>query len=76
MSEQQQQESNWDRCMRMAAEISKDELIRDLIMYIHTHRTRSERGMPLWSLIGDATSHGSGVSTAIMRTYWPEYKGD
>lgn len=62
------QEDNWTRCQRLAREIDKDMLIRALLMQIAKMRKPRDR-FPLWSFVGDATSHGSGVSSAICSIY-------
>jgi len=74
--EHQPGESNWDYCNRFAKQLDKDKLIHDLIGQIDKMRLRSGiwRGYPLWSLIGDATTHGSGFSGEIERVYYIEYK--
>lgn len=62
-------EDNWTRCQRLAREIDKDDLIRSLLVQIANMRTRAQKSFPLWSFVGEATSHGSGVSTAICYVY-------
>lgn len=65
----QQPEDNWARCQRLAREIDKDELIRSLLLKIAQMRKPRDRNLPLWSYVGEATNHGSGVSGAICRVY-------
>lgn len=64
-----QGEDNWSRCLRLAREIDKGELIQCLLLKIAEMRKPRERSIPLWSFVGDATSHGSGVSCAICAVY-------
>jgi hypothetical protein len=67
-------ESNWERCLRLAREIPPEKLVRDLLAYLHRVEKKKRRGVryPLWSTVGEATSHGSGVSSAIVELYGPE----
>lgn len=60
-------EDNWTMCKRLASEIPKDELIKMLLKQIASMRKRNPS--PLWSYVGEATSHGSGVSAAICVVY-------
>ncbi len=60
-------ETNWERCQRLAREIDKDDLIRQLLT--HIARTRRPKRLPLWSFVGEATMHGSGVSCGICAVY-------
>lgn len=62
-------EDNWTKCKRMARELDRDELIRNLLMQIASMRRPRERNVPLWSFVGEATSHGSGVSSAVCFIY-------
>lgn len=62
-------EPNYDYCLRYARGIDKDDLIRCLLAQIATMRKRSEKNLPLWSFVGAATSHGCGISTAIVEVY-------
>lgn len=62
-------ENNWDRCIRLAREQDKDELIKDLLMQIAKMRKRRERSTPLWSFVREATNHGAGVSCGICTVY-------
>lgn len=65
----QEGEDNWSMCQRLARQIDKCMLIQKLLLYIHKNRPRRNKGFPLWSLVGEATSHGSGVSGAICYVY-------
>lgn len=67
-------ETNWQRCLRLAREIGKTELIRKLLKYIaeKESKVRHRSKLPLWSIVGEATCHGSGVSSAIVELYYPE----
>lgn len=67
-------ETNWQRCLRLAHEIEKDDLIRELIKALHEKELRKKSGTrrPLWSVVGEAVGHGSGVSSAIVEIYYPE----
>lgn len=62
-------ETNWDRCKRLAREIDKDTLIQQLLAQIGKMRKKTEKSIPLWSFVGEATMHGSGVSSAICEVY-------
>ena len=67
-------ESNWDFCNRLADSIPPAEIVKVLLKFIK--RTEMKKGRmrarPLWSIVGDATTHGSGVSSAIVRKYLGE----
>jgi hypothetical protein len=63
------EEDNWTRCERLAREIPPAEIIRQLLLQIHRMRKRADKGLPLWSFVGEATNHGSGVSAAICSVY-------
>lgn len=68
-------ESNESYAMRLARAIPKDELIHDLLAHIERLTSKGRnRGLPLWSHVGEATSHGSGVSASIVAIYYPESK--
>ncbi len=56
-------------CLRLAREEDKGELINCLLRKIAEMRKPREKSIPLWSFVGDATSHGSGVSCAICEVY-------
>jgi hypothetical protein len=62
-------EDNWTRCQRLAREIDRDVLIRALLMQIAKMRRPRDKSVPLWSFVGEATSHGSGVSSGICSVY-------
>lgn len=57
-------ETNAEYCQRVADNIDKDELIRALIILLQT-KTRREA----WSVVSEATSNGSGVSSAIANKF-------
>jgi len=63
-------ESNTDWCIRAAASIPAEEIVKDLMRYIQ-HELRRKK-LPLWSHVGAATSHGSGVASAIVCRFMPE----
>ena len=65
-------DANWERFLETARLKDKDELIRCLLKRMH--RTAKRSKMPLWSLVGETTGHGSGVSAAIVGIYYPEGK--
>jgi len=67
-------ETNMDFCRRWAKSIDKDTLIRQLLRQIEAMERRRRVGsrQPLWALIGEATDHGSGVSSAIVELYLPK----
>lgn len=46
---------------------NKDELLRKLCRYAK-YKSKHE-GVPEWSIIGEITGHGSGVSSAIYELY-------
>ena len=62
-------DSNWEMCERLAREMDKDKLIRCLLKQVARMRKPRQKSTPLWSFVGDATSHGAGVSTAICNVY-------
>ncbi len=62
-------EDNWSMCLRLAREQDKDELIHKLLMQIAKMRNPRDRHGPLWSYVGQATNHGSGVSCGICTVY-------
>ena len=62
-------EDNWTMCQRLAREIEKDVLVRALLMQIAKMRRPRDKSVPLWSFVGEATSHGSGVSCGICSVY-------
>jgi hypothetical protein len=66
------EETNWEFCQRVAAAKDPKKLVTELLRYIHTHRKRADKNVPLWSFVGEATNHGSGVSCAIVDLYFPE----
>jgi len=68
-------QSNWDYCMRRAAAIDKDDLIRCLLRQIETMSKKKRLKYPLWYYVGQCTSHGCGISTAIVQHYLPDHKG-
>ena len=71
-----QPETNWERCLRLAREIPPETLIGKLLAYIEEqeskvwHRSKRE----LWSMVSEATGNGSGVSSAIVEVYYPKHK--
>lgn len=65
-------ESNWDRCLRLAHEIPKNQLITQLLEYIKEDQRRKRIKRPLWAIVSDATANGSGVSQAIVEIYYPK----
>ena len=64
-------ESNWDMCIRKAKLIDKTLLIQCLLKQIEAMGKRGRMKVPLWSYVGEATSHGCGISTAIVNLYLP-----
>ena len=56
----------------------KDKLLSQMCRY--AERKAKQKRVPPWSIIGDITDHGSGVSSAIYELYRPreaeEMKGD
>jgi hypothetical protein len=62
-------EDNGTRCLRLAGELDKDELIGLLLVKIAKMRKPRDRTLPLWSIVGEVTNHGSGVSSAICTLY-------
>lgn len=76
MREKLPAESNWDYAMCIARGIDKDVLIHDLLKHIERmgEKSRTTKGLPFWSIVGAATSHGSTVSSAIVAIYFPEAK--
>jgi hypothetical protein len=66
--EKQPGESNIDYCKRYAETIDKESLIRCLLHQIKKMRPKRDR-CDLWSYVGEATSHGSGISSAIVDLY-------
>ena len=67
-------EDNWEWCKRAAATIPADELMCLVVRYLD--RREKRRGSPTWSVIGEITGHGSGVSTAIVERFRREKVGD
>jgi hypothetical protein len=68
-------EDNWDYCLRVAAAMDKDSLIRDLLVQIEKMRTPKSNPPPLWSYVAEATCHGCGYSSAIVYVYYPDQRG-
>ena len=63
-------ESNIEYCHRIAAQIPAEKIVNDLMRYIKDELRRQK--LPLWSHVGAATSHGSGVASAIVQRFAPE----
>lgn len=62
------EETNGEWCDRYASMMSAEEVLQQVI--VEMHRKRKRRG-PAWSQIGQATGHGSGVSSAIVKRFMP-----
>lgn len=60
-------ETNFEYCRRVAAGYSAEEILTLVLKHLATKR----RGRPVWSFVGEATSHGSGVSSAIVERFCP-----
>jgi hypothetical protein len=67
-------ETNAEFVKRRADMIDAEELCEKLMR--HLHKTAKRKHVPLWSVIGQVTSHGSGISYAITKRFVPEYQGD
>lgn len=63
---------NWRDAMETVAGMNKEKLIRQLLQQIEKMRPKRGYKRPLWSIVGEATSHGSTVASAILATYYPE----
>ena len=62
-------EENEDWCRRAAESIPAESLMRCLVAYLDGRKTRTRGVMPTWSIIGDITGHGSGVSREIASRF-------
>lgn len=62
-------ESNWEWCERMAKAQPSELIIGKLLDYIDKVERRKHDKQPLWSKVGYALGHGSGVSQAIVALY-------
>lgn len=63
-------ESNDAYCRRIASIQSSEAIVCDLLVYI----AKKDPSRPMWSHIGMATSHGSGVSKAIQDRFLPDWE--
>ena len=52
-------------CQRAAASIPAECIAKELLLFIEANRKRGDK-QPLWSKVGEAMCHGSGVSSAIV----------
>lgn len=66
-------ESGEDWCCRAAESIPAEDLMVMVVAYLD--RREKRRRSPTWSVIGDMTCHGSGVSAAIAARFRREEKG-
>lgn len=60
-------EAGEDWCRRAAESIPAEDLMAAVVAYLD--RREKRRGSPTWSVIGDITCHGSGVSAAIAARF-------
>lgn len=60
-------ESNEAYCRRVARTLDKDELIFRFISHLAETPPKNK---PLWSKVGYALGHGSGVSSEIIEEYY------
>ena len=63
------EETNWQFCQRSAAAVPSDEMVKLLLEWILKQPWFKRRRLPLWSIVGELTSHGSGVSSAIVERF-------
>lgn len=66
--------TNDERIQKIVDGIDKDELIGQLLRKIESLAAKKRYLYPLWSHVGEATMHGSGVSSGIVRRFYPECK--
>lgn len=62
-------ETNEEWCARYAASIPPGALLAEIV--VRMHERREEHG-PAWAQLRDLCGHGSGVSSAIVKSYFPE----
>lgn len=63
-------ETNWQMCLRMVDEMTKEEILERLVLTARSMATRSKDGpKEAWSYIGKWLGHGSGVSQAIVEKF-------
>jgi len=68
--EQMPGESNSDWCERAAATIPAEEVLHALVLYFDAEARRTNKSRYLiWSHIGAAMGHGSGVAAAIAERF-------
>jgi hypothetical protein len=67
LPEKRTDESNDDWCVRAAASIPAEAIVKELIAW--AKRTEKKRKTPAWAVISDITQHGSGISCAIVRRF-------
>lgn len=70
LPEKRPDEDGFAWCERVAASIPAEDLMRVIIAYLDKKAKRSR--FPAWSVIGELTGHGSGVSEAICRRFRTE----
>lgn len=63
-------ESNWQMCLRMVDEMTKEEILTRLVMSAKALARHNKNGpKEAWSYIGKWLGHGSGVSQAIVEKF-------
>ena len=62
-------ETNWQFCQRVAAAVPSDEMTKGLLEWILAQPWFKRKKLPLWSIVGQVTSSGSGVSSAIVQRF-------
>lgn len=72
LPERMPEETEWQWCCRAAESIPPKELVKQLLERMAKTCKKSKR--PLWAMVGEATSHGSTVSAAIVHAYLPDHK--